>query len=797
MLKKTSKSFCPKVSIVIPVYNGEKYMREAIDSALRQTYKNIEIIVVNDGSIDGTDEIAKSYGNKIRYFKKQNGGVASALNFAIKIMTGDYFSWLSHDDVYKKEKIERQIKLLRKNEEKDTIVACLYDVVDENCNYLYSFEDKQNEIKNNRHPLFYLFNGYINGCALLINKSVFNEIGVFDENLPTTQDYDLWFRIFRKKKIIFSNFFDLLSRCHDLQGSKNNLEAHIKECDALWIKMINTLSEREIKLIYHNVINGYCSLLLFLEKNTLYVDIKKNLKKKIVDYYFKNSNKVKGISLLKEVIFNIYCDDKSELLKLVLARKKTKRIVFALFGRLNDRGGLNRAVINIANALVDKYEIYFLTSKPIENSYQVDKRINIITGDFYPNIKAVLDMLIFLRIDLYVNVYNCVQWCLEFLPEIKKLDVKVVAWNHECYFLPYNNMSYTKSVLKRNEIFKQIDLVIWLTYTSQYIYSMFCNNCVTLANALPIKRNNKYLKNKNKNIICVGRFDDPQKNLEGLIIMLSELVKIDASYKLIVVGSYNLNMKTSDNTKTISDLLNDFSLTSDNIIFKGHVDDVSLEYEKASLNIVVSHHEGFGLSIIESASFGIPTIAFNDSGFSDIIENEKTGFLIDRNYAKMAKKIKEIMEDNKSYFKLRYSSYKMSENYDRDIIIKKWEAIIELLFKKNRKNEAIYKELEKKYKIELSNDEKNEVLVNSFCEYEEIIGKILEKKDLDLNCELDNCSQDENTFSKVMQKNEILINDNENLKKELEIIRKSFSIKITKPLRAIKKIINRFIIRSK
>ena len=91
----------PKVSIIIPVYNGANYVSEAIDSALAQTYKNIEIIVVNDGSSDdgATEKIAKSYGDRIRYFAKENGGVSSALNFGIRQMTGEWFSWLSHDDL--------------------------------------------------------------------------------------------------------------------------------------------------------------------------------------------------------------------------------------------------------------------------------------------------------------------------------------------------------------------------------------------------------------------------------------------------------------------------------------------------------------------------------------------------------------------------------------------------------------------------------------------------------------------------------------------------------------------------
>ena len=69
------KLFDPLVSIIIPVYNGQEYIKEAIDSALGQTYKNIEIIVINDGSTDKTEEIVKQYGNKIRYFKKVNGGI--------------------------------------------------------------------------------------------------------------------------------------------------------------------------------------------------------------------------------------------------------------------------------------------------------------------------------------------------------------------------------------------------------------------------------------------------------------------------------------------------------------------------------------------------------------------------------------------------------------------------------------------------------------------------------------------------------------------------------------------------
>ena len=88
----TETAFQPKVSIIIPVYNGAKYMREAIDSALAQTYPHVEVIVVNDGSTDNgaTAEIARSYGDRIRFFEKENGGVSSALNVGIRHITEGY-----------------------------------------------------------------------------------------------------------------------------------------------------------------------------------------------------------------------------------------------------------------------------------------------------------------------------------------------------------------------------------------------------------------------------------------------------------------------------------------------------------------------------------------------------------------------------------------------------------------------------------------------------------------------------------------------------------------------------------
>ena len=241
-------SFHPMVSIIIPVYNGANYMREAIDSALKQTYDNIEVIVINDGSEDEgeTEKIAFSYGDKIRYYSKSNGGVATALNLGIEKMKGDYFSWLSHDDMYMPEKISNEIEQLQTLPDRTIIVAEGCQIIDANRTCLYTLNiSDQYEQKQLENGLFCLFYGGINACATLIHRSHFERVGNFDSALFTTQDFDFLFRLLRGQKILFLKSSNVLSRAHEEQGSKAQLDFHVKECNTLWIQMMTKLSDSE------------------------------------------------------------------------------------------------------------------------------------------------------------------------------------------------------------------------------------------------------------------------------------------------------------------------------------------------------------------------------------------------------------------------------------------------------------------------------------------------------------------------------------------------------------------------
>jgi len=229
------------VSIVIPVFNGSDYLREALDSALAQTYPDIEVLVVNDGSNDGgkTETIALSYGNRIRYFRKENGGVASALNLGIREMRGEYFSWLSHDDVYLPRKVEREVAVHGEGG-KDVVVYSDYEVIDSLSRHVEVFRAGRNSAPQFRMLL--ITDIPVNGCTVLVPRRCFEQAGLFDERLKVAQDYDLWFRMARRYPFIHVPEVLLRSRTHAGQGTRRMTSTCFAEGNANFTQWLDEIA---------------------------------------------------------------------------------------------------------------------------------------------------------------------------------------------------------------------------------------------------------------------------------------------------------------------------------------------------------------------------------------------------------------------------------------------------------------------------------------------------------------------------------------------------------------------------
>lgn len=246
----------PKVTIIIPVYNGSNFLSEAIDSALAQTYKNIEIVVINDGSKDDgkTEEIALSYGDKITYYLKENGGVSSALNYAFERMTGEWFSWLSHDDLYKPEKIEKQIKFLNKLLDENTqinlrkiTVRTATESIDKDGKVIrkpdyigvQTHEKCLDTILNN------VFNYRLSGCAFLLPSSCVKDVGGFREDIRTVSDVEYWYRLLFAGYEFYCLTDERLvqNRSHGQQVGKTKVSLFDNELNKLYIEIADNLAK--------------------------------------------------------------------------------------------------------------------------------------------------------------------------------------------------------------------------------------------------------------------------------------------------------------------------------------------------------------------------------------------------------------------------------------------------------------------------------------------------------------------------------------------------------------------------
>ena len=239
----------PDISIIIPVYNGSDYLSEAIDSALAQTYENVEILVINDGSNDGgkTEHIALSYRDKIRYFSQPNGGVASALNRAVVEMKGQYFSWLSHDDLYCEDKIQRAVDALNKEKDRRAIIYSDYYIFTNDPAVAIPIQLKGVPSEHFRYWL--TTENVLHGCTLLIPKIAFDECGKFNERLRTTQDYDLWFRMAEKFRFFHISRPLVKARNHQAQGSIAMADVALEECNTLLSNFVTNLSVNELELV--------------------------------------------------------------------------------------------------------------------------------------------------------------------------------------------------------------------------------------------------------------------------------------------------------------------------------------------------------------------------------------------------------------------------------------------------------------------------------------------------------------------------------------------------------------------
>ena len=255
------------VSVIMPAYNAEKYIGMSITSVLQQTYKYIELIIVDDGSTDNTVGKVLTYANNWPDIinlscRKENGGTAAALNDAIELARGKYICWLSADDMYCSEMVETEVDYLINSSNYDAVFSrCAY--VDENnqllgeLKYSETFEEEAN--KSQKIIVSSLLHGnFWHGCSVLAKAECFKCGERFNINYRSSQDYDFWLRMTADYEIGYLNRVNVLSREHAEQGSKK-INCNLEEIKVFFNMLYKEdvieklLNKMELKYSFKNI----------------------------------------------------------------------------------------------------------------------------------------------------------------------------------------------------------------------------------------------------------------------------------------------------------------------------------------------------------------------------------------------------------------------------------------------------------------------------------------------------------------------------------------------------------------
>ncbi len=198
MLKDTKQNY-PFVSIIIPTYNRASWLPGAIDSVLEQTFQDYELLIVDDGSTDNTQEMVAGYGDKVKYLYQNNKGPSAARNLGIKSAQADLLSFLDSDDRWLKNKLHTQVDLMISN---PSIKICYTDEI------WIRLGKRVNPKKIHKKYSGWIYQKCLPLCIIspssaMIRREVFERVGLFDESLLVCEDYDLWLRISRYYPISF------------------------------------------------------------------------------------------------------------------------------------------------------------------------------------------------------------------------------------------------------------------------------------------------------------------------------------------------------------------------------------------------------------------------------------------------------------------------------------------------------------------------------------------------------------------------------------------------------------------
>lgn len=707
----------PKVSVNMCCYNSERFLKATIQSILRQSYENYELIIIDDGSSDGTAEIIKGFNDqRIKYYYQANKGLSASRNRAVRHSSGEYVAFIDHDDIWLPDKLAQQVALL----DTDPAVGLVYTDA-----YMVNWRTKQKKrfsgmvTMSAGQVLDKLFLcDFIILSSIIVRKRLFELVGYFDEKLTLAEDYDFLFRAAKTTRFAYVPLPAVEYTIHSSNSTRNKLVAH----------------QEEILVLYRYLAN-YRELLSGMGKAAVNRRLAAAHRTLGDDYLFKDMAAEAGQEYSKALSLNPFAIKNlgSYLLFTFFGSALARRIRMILSKVVSDRLWGEEYALSAGPLLpvqgtkrpALRYDL-LIDARPINAQYagvgtyvyNLLKNIAIVCEEggidvlAYNSAKTLFDFqgrnirykylnetmgkICVLLFDLgnlplsdklfgrHRIVHQTFFGC---LPSSDK-QTRTITTIHDVAFLTYpqffthNNLMVAEKVLSR-----QLAVSEKIIAVSAFTKKELVEKCEVDPNKIRVVYNGydrhnispdpeliRLTKNKygiaGRYILFIGTIE-PRKNIKKLLDAFALLRENDC--KLVVAGKkgwYYDNIFVDLAKLKIED----------RVVFTGYITDREKHalLEGAEIFVYPSIYEGFGIPVLEALAHGLPIIAGNNSAVPEVVGN--AGILVNvLDEDEIAARIGELLGDEKMRKKFSAAAKLQAEKFS-------WE-------KTARETIAVYREL--------------------------------------------------------------------------------------------------------
>jgi len=657
----------PKISIIVPVYNMERYVDRCLKLLMNQTLQDIEIIIVNDGSQDKSVEIIEKYlkenPTKIKYYEKKNGGLSSARNYGIEYATGEYIAFLDSDDYVETNMYEEMYNLAKKENA---------DMVE--CDFIWEWEfgkkvfDKRREYKTKedmmKRPRVVAWNK-------IYKRDILNKYKIRFPDGLIYEDLEFFLKLLpHLNRISYVNkYFIHYTQREDsiINKQTEKIENIFKILDNIfdYYKEQNIYSkyEKELKYMSRRILLGSSMKRVLKIKDG---QLRRRLLLKTVIYLLRFGNKRNFV--------NIKTTDRDNKLKICFGITKL------------GIGGAERVLIDIANELIKDYDITIFT---IYGGGELEKELN-------PNIKrksiykeeknnVFIPIFILLCGKLVYNKYLKYKYDVDiaFLegPITRffsyKGNNKKIAWVHNDIDKVFGNdyKSKIKKYIDKN-IYKRFDKIIFVSEQNKKSFENVYGNISErriIYNYINIERvirlskeeiiGEKSFINKEldeeKRFITVTRLVK-QKGIDRLIRVHRRLLDEGLNHRIYVIGD-------GEEKEILKDLANKMKVEN-TFIFLGKKINPYPYIKQADYFILASYFEGFGM-VIEEAKILNKPILVTDTAAKEAVTNYDKNIIIDNNEDAIFEEIKNVLQGEYIFFDKENKKYDYDNKYLLEQII--------------------------------------------------------------------------------------------------------------------------------